>query len=159
MERRETRMRESFQQEMQALRNQVAQVRQEVVGIANGAGAQIAQEAKQAVAPVVAQYERAASAASAQVQGAGRTVWMWFAAAGAILLLVVVVGWAVLGYYRRELAAVQQELQRHQDAIPVLQAYAASDATLCGGRLCVNADLKSPAVGDKQQYRQARPRP
>ncbi|WP_230079400.1 hypothetical protein [Xanthomonas oryzae] len=48
---------------------------------------------------------------------------MWFAAAAAILLLVLSVGWAVLGYFRRELSTVKEELQRYENAIPVLQAY------------------------------------
>ncbi|AOL21727.1 hypothetical protein BGK55_15150 [Xanthomonas citri pv. malvacearum] len=83
---------------------------------------------------------------------------MWFAAAGAILLLVLLVGWTVLGYYRRELAAVKDELGRYENAIPVLQAYYASDAAICGGRVCVNVDPNGQRAGDKRQYRQAKPR-
>lgn len=59
------------------------------------------------------------SATSAQLQKANKTVWIWFGAAGAILLLVLLVGWAVLGYYRRELASTKAELQRYENAVPI----------------------------------------
>ncbi|RMH94564.1 hypothetical protein EBB59_01720 [Lysobacter pythonis] len=84
---------------------------------------------------------------------------MWFAAAGTILLLVLLVGWAVLGYYHRELSAAKEELQRYENAIPILQAYYASDAVICGGRVCTNTDPNGQRTGDKRQYRQAKPRP
>ena len=84
---------------------------------------------------------------------------MWFAAAAAILLLVLLVGWAVLGYYRRELADVKEQLERYDNAIPVLQAYYASDAVICGNRVCTNVDPNGQRAGDKRQYRQAKPRP
>ncbi|MFC7519850.1 hypothetical protein ACFQS6_05605 [Xanthomonas populi] len=83
--------------------------------------AQIATEAKDAVSPVAREYDRAVSATSAHLQGASKTVWIWFAAAAAILFLLLFIGWAVLGYYRRELSIVQAELQRYESAIPVLQ--------------------------------------
>ncbi|QBG86809.1 hypothetical protein EYC54_02325 [Xanthomonas oryzae] len=84
---------------------------------------------------------------------------MWFAAAAAILLLVLFVGWAVLGYFRRELSTVKKELQRYENAMRVLQAYSASDAVICDGRVCVNVDPNGQRTGDKHQYRQAKPRP
>ncbi|PPU93400.1 hypothetical protein XpopCFBP1817_11030 [Xanthomonas populi] len=83
---------------------------------------------------------------------------MWFAAAAAILFLLLFIGWAVLGYYRRELSIVQAELQRYESAIPVLQAYYPSDAVICGGRGCANVDPNGKRTGDKRQYRQAKPR-
>lgn len=158
-EQREMRMQAAFDQRMQALQSEVAQVHRRVDGIVGGASSQIAREAKDAVTPVAAQYDRAVSATSAQLQKANKTVWMWFGAAGAILLLVLLVGWAMLGYYRRELIALKDELQRYEDAIPVLQAYSASDAVICGGRICSNDDPNGQRVGDKRQYRQAKPRP
>ncbi|TDK20364.1 hypothetical protein E2F46_16090 [Luteimonas aestuarii] len=84
---------------------------------------------------------------------------MWFGAAATTLLLTLLVAWAVLGYYRRELASAQDALQRYEDAIPVVQAFHASDAVICGGRICTNADPAGQQAGDRQQYRQARPRP
>lgn len=157
-EQREARMQAAFDQRMQALQGEVAQVHRRVDGIVGGASSQIAKEAKDAVAPVAARYDRDVSATSAQLQKANRTVWMWFGAASAILLLVLLVGWAVLGYYRRELSTVKEELQRYENAIPVLQAYYASDAVICGGRVCTNVDPDGQRTGDKRQYRQAKPR-
>ena len=123
MAQREAQMSASFSQQIQSLQQQVSQFRHEVAGIVSGASARIATEAKEAVFPVASEYDRAVSAASAQLHGAGKTVWMWFAAAAAILLLGLLVGWVVLGYYRRELSTVKEELQRYEDAIPVLEAY------------------------------------
>lgn len=159
MVQREARMSASFDQQVQSLRQEVSRFRHDIAGIVGGAGTQIAKEARDAVSPVAAEYERAVSATSAQLHGAGRTVWMWFCAAGATLLLALLVGWAVLGYYRRELAGAKEELQRYEDAIPVVQAFHASDAVICGGRICANADPDGQRTGDKRQYRQARPRP
>ena len=159
MAQREARMSASFSQQIQSLQQQVGQFRQEVKGIVSGASAQIATEAKDAVSPVAREYDRAVSATSAHLHGASRTVWMWFAAAAAILLLVLLVGWAVLGYYRRELADVKEQLERYDNAIPVLQAYYASDAVICGNRVCTNVDPNGQRAGDKRQYRLAKPRP
>lgn len=158
MAQREARMGAAFSQQIQSLQQQVGQFRQEVQGIVSGASAQIATQAKDAVSPVAREYDRAVSATSARLHGVSRTVWMWFGAAGATLLLVLLVGWAVLGYYRRELAAVQEELGRYESAIPVLQAYYASDAVICGGRVCIQVDPDGQRAGDKHQYRQAKPR-
>lgn len=159
MAQRESRMNASFSQQIQSLQQQVGQFRQEVKGIVSGASAQIAAEAKDAVSPVAREYDRAVSATSAHLHGASKAVWMWFGAAGAILLLVILVGWAVLGYYRRELAAAKDELQRYENAVPVVQAFYASDAMLCGDRVCVNVDPNGQRTGDQRQYRQAKPRP
>jgi len=126
------------------------------------AGTRIAKEAKEAVTPVTpvaAEYDRAVSATSAHLREASRTVWLWFGIAGATLLLVLLVGWAVLGYYRRELAAAKDELQRYGNAMPVVRAFYASDAVLCGDRICVNIDPNCQKQGDDRQYRQAKPRP
>lgn len=159
MAQRETRMGASFNEQLQSLRQEVHQFRRDIAGIVGGASAQIAKEAKEAVSPVAAEYGRAVSATSAHLQGANRTVWVWFAAAGSILLLVLLVGWAVLGYYRRELAQTQDELARYENAVPVVQAFFASDAVVCDGRICVNIDPDERPRGDRTQYRQARPRP
>ena len=159
MAQREARMSASFSQQIQALQQQVGQFRQEVKGIVSGASAQIATEAKDAVSPVAREYGRAVSATSAHLHEASKTVWMWFGAAGAILVLVLLVGWAVLGYYRRELAAVKDELQRYENAVPVVQAFYASDAVVCGDRVCVNVDANGQRAGAQRQYRQAKPRP
>lgn len=158
-EEREIRMQTSFDRRMQTLQGEVAQAHHKVDGIVGGASSQIAKEAKNAMASVAAQYDRDVSATSAQLQNANRTVLAWFFAAGSILLLVLLVGWAVLGYYRRELAATKDELERYESAIPVLRAYYASDASICGDRICVNIDPSARRQGNKSQYRQARARP
>lgn len=159
MAQRETRMTASFNQQIQSLQQQAGQFRHQVEGIVSGASTQIAKEVKDAVSPVAAEYDRAVSATSAQLQGANKTVWLWFGTAGVTLMLVVLVGWAVLGYYRRELGTAQEQLQRYENAIPIVQAFHASDAVVCGGRICSNHDPKGQRAGDRQQYRQARPRP
>ncbi|AOD16712.1 hypothetical protein JM951_14225 [Xanthomonas fragariae] len=84
---------------------------------------------------------------------------MWFGAASSILILVMLIGWRLLGYYGRELSAAKEELQRYEKAVPIVQAFYASDAVICGGRICSNDDPKGEQAGDKRQYRQAKPRP
>ncbi|PZO62621.1 MAG: hypothetical protein DI635_11355 [Pseudoxanthomonas suwonensis] len=86
-------------------------------------------------------------------------MWTWYAGLAVLALLLAAVAWAVLGYYRRELRTVKDELGRYENAIPVLQAYYASDVAICGGRVCVNVDPDGQRAGDRQQYRQARQRP
>ena len=115
-------------------------------------------QAQSALAPAAIRYDRAVESACMKLQAAQRTVSVAFALAGSSLLLFLILGWLLLGYYRRELQTVQSELQRHEQAIPILQAYAASDAMLCDGHLCVNTDATAPARGDKRQYRPAKPR-
>jgi hypothetical protein len=158
MEQRETRMRETVDGEFLALRNEVAKVRGEVASIVHRASTQIAEEAKHAIAPATAGYDRAVSAASARLHNASRTVWLWFASGGAVLLLSLAVGWMVVGFYRHELADASEQLQSHKDALPVLQAFYASDAIVCGDRVCINSDASSQRFGDRRQYHQARPR-
>jgi hypothetical protein len=159
MTQRETRMNASFNEQVQSLRQEANQFRHDISNIVDGAGTQIAKEAKAAVSPVAAEYSHAVSIASARLQGANKMVWLWFGAASSILLIVLLVGWAVLDYYRRELATTKEELQRYENAVPVVQAFVASDAVVCDGRICVNVDPSGQAQGDKKQYRQAKPRP
>ncbi|MCF7222575.1 hypothetical protein [Marilutibacter chinensis] len=158
MTQREARMSASFNEQMQSLREEVGRFRSDIAGIVGGAGTQIAKEAKDAVSPVATEYGRAVSATSAHLRGASRTVWLWYGAAGSILLLVLLVAWAVLGHYRGELAAVQDELRRYENAVPVVQAFYASDAILCDGLICANADPDAKPQGDRRQYRRAKPR-
>ena len=67
-EQREARMQAAFDQRMQALQSEVAQVHHRVDGIVGGASSQIAKEAKDAVAPVAARYDHDVSVTSAQLQ-------------------------------------------------------------------------------------------
>jgi hypothetical protein len=155
-EQREASMQCLVNQNMQALQDGVSQVSRQIKTLVDGAAIQIADDARKTLSPIATGFGHDVSA---RLHAMRRTLSFWCVAAGAILLLTLLCGWIVLGHYRRELAVVREELQRHEDAIPVLQAYAASDATLCGGRICVNIDTESRRLGDRRQYRQARPRP
>ncbi|WP_241235360.1 hypothetical protein [Xanthomonas euvesicatoria] len=158
MVQREQNIRAAFNQELQSLRSEVSATRREVASIASGAGAKIGQDAQQALAQVAVKHDRNVSEVDAKVQSVAKTAWLLHGTAGAILLLLLLVGWAVLGYYRRELAATKGELQRYENAVPVVQAFYASDAIVCGDRICVNVDPNGQRQGDKHQYRQAKPR-
>jgi hypothetical protein len=158
MDQRETRMHETIGKELQSLRNEVTHVRGEVATIVRGASTQIAEEAKQAVSPVADRYNRDVTATSAQLHSANKTVQIWFAAGCAVLLLALVVGWMVLGYYRDQLTDTRQQLQNYKDATLVVQAFYASDATICNDRLCVNVDPNGQRFGDKHQYHLVKPR-
>lgn len=136
LEQRDRQMADRFQQQMQAMPEQ----------------------AQLALAPATVKYVSAIERACARLNTAQRTFSITFTLAGGTLLLFLLVGWLMLGYYQRELHTLQTELQRHEQAIPILQAYAASDAMLCDGYLCMNADPSAPARGEKRQYRRAKPR-
>jgi hypothetical protein len=159
MEQRELQLRSSIDQHLRSLRDELKQMQQRVDHVMGAAGEKIAQEAKHAVAPASAEYGRAVAAVTSRLQGVNKMVWGWFGAAGAVVLVSLVTGWVVLGYYRRELASLKEELRRYESAVPVVQAFYASDAVMCGGRICVNVDAKGQRLGDKRQYRQAKPRP
>ena len=156
---REARMGAAFDARMQAIGQEVSQVRTEILGLVDGAGARIAREARDAVSPVASEYGRAVSATSAHLQGASRLVGLWLGATGIALLLALLVGWAVLGYYRRELAQTRADLARHENALPVMQAFAASDAFVCNGRICIRPDPAITLSGKRKHYRSARTRP
>lgn len=158
MAQREARMSATINEHVQSLRQDAGQFRRDVAAIVEGAGTRIAQEARETVSPVAAEYGQAVSALSAQLRGTGQVVRIWMGASAAILLLVLVVAWTVLGHYRRELAATKEELQRYEDALPVLEAFYASDAVICGGVICARVDLKGRRAGDKGEYLAAKPR-
>lgn len=157
-EQREAHMQATFEQRMQALQSEVAQMHQRVDGITQHASAQIAKQAKEAIAPVTADYGRRVATTSADLRQAGRMVWLWLGTAATILVLVLLVAWSMLGYYRRELAASKIELQRYENAVPIVKAFYASDAVLCGDRFCANVDPRGPKTGDQGQYRPVKPR-
>lgn len=158
MDQRETRMRETVAKELQSMRHEVARAREDVATIVRGASSQIANEARQALAPVAAQYEHAVTKTSSQLHSAGSVVWIWFATSVSLLLLVLLVGWSVLSYYHRELTDTKAQLQNYKDAVPVVQAFYASDAMICNGRLCVNTDTTGQRFGEKRQYHPVKPR-
>ena len=155
---REARMSAAISEQVQSLRLETGAFRRELVAMVEGAGAHIAQDAREAISPVAAEYGQAVSVASGQLRSVGRTAWLWLGTVGVTLLLVLFVAWAVLGYYRRELVATKEELQRYEDAVPVVQAFYGSDAVICGNVICTQVDPGAPAVGDKGQYRAAKAR-
>jgi hypothetical protein len=155
-EQREASMRSMVGQSVQALQDEVSHLGSQVKDIVDGAAASIADDAKKTLSPIATGFGHDVST---RLQAMRKTLSAWGAAGGAILVLTLLCGWLALGHYRQELAAVREELRRHEDAIPVLRAYAASDATLCGGLICVNINTESRRLGDRRQYRQARPRP
>ena len=150
---REARMSAAISEQVQSLRQETGTFRRELVAMVEGAGVRIAQDTCEAMSPVAAEYGQAASVASGQLRSVGRTAWLWLGIVGVTLLLALFVAWAVLGYYRRELAATKEELQRHEDAVPVVQAFYASDAVICGDVICANVDPTGQRVGEKGQYR------
>lgn len=159
MAQRESNAHPAMEQASRVLRDTVAQMRQDVAAISQDASARMGHEAQQAVAPAAQHIERAVQVASDRLQSVNRTVWMWFAAAACLLMLIVLLGWMALGYYRSELDNAQAELARHESALTVVQAFYRSDAVLCGDRICVNIEPKAQRVGDNGQYRLARERP
>jgi hypothetical protein len=156
LEQHEASIQSVVNQNMQVLLERVGYLGDRVKSIADGAATKIVDDAKKTLSPIATDFGRDVSA---RLHAVRRTFSILCTAAGASVMLTLLCGWLVLGYYRQELATVREDLRRHNDAIPVLEAYAASDATLCGGRICVNIDTESLRLGDGRQYRRARPRP
>lgn len=157
-EQREARMHGAMEQRLGALQDVVSRLPQKMDAIAGGASARIAGEAKAAIVPVAAVYERAVADTSRQLRMAGRTVWTWYIGLAALAGLFLASGWGLLGYYGRELAQAKDQLARHENAIQIAQAFHASDAVVCDGRLCVNVDPKARPQGPRRQYRPAKSR-
>lgn len=157
-EQREARMQATFQQCVQSLQAEMDTLNRSVEALVSDATTRIASDAKDAVGPVTTQYVRDLAAASLMLRRNGATLWMWTAAAGGLLTLTMVIGWAVLASYRSELASTKQALQRYDDALPVLQAYYASDASICDGRVCVNPEPATARSGGGKSYRRAKSR-
>jgi hypothetical protein len=158
-EQRESGMRSAFDKSVATLRDEVTQLHQRVDYIVSTANERITEEARAAMAPVTARYSQAVSTVSKQLHGASKTVWTWYAGLAILTVLVLAVGWGVLGYFRHELASAKQEYERYANAASIVQAFYASDAVICGGRICSNDDPTGQRAGDKRQYRQAKPRP
>lgn len=155
-EQREVSLQTSIDQHMRTLQDRVTRVGHQIETIVSSATSKVADDAQKTFAPIAASFNRDASA---RLHAISRTLSLWCGAAVLIVVLTLLCGWTVLSHYRHELAATREELQRHEDAIPVLQAYAASDATVCGGRICVNIEAETARLSDKHKYRRARPRP
>ncbi|WP_347484323.1 hypothetical protein ABFV80_002066 [Vandammella animalimorsus] len=143
---------QALRHETHTLRQESNRFRQDVQHIVDGAGAGIKQAAEQSLQPVSKDYRDNVAALARHVGKANTMVMTWLAAGVTVLLLGVLVLWGVLTYYRREAAAEQAKLQNYENATQVLEAYNASDATVCGGLLCVKPGNRH---GD---YRQAKPR-
>lgn len=131
---------------MASLRERVELADKRVNEIVSSAAVRIDEEANNVLRPLTSQYGRDISAMSIQLRRASRIAWSWACAAGSLSLLLALAGWASLNHYRREIATARSELDRYDAAIPVLQAYYVSDATLCG---TASASMWTPRVYGK----------
>ncbi|MGY1531270.1 hypothetical protein [Luteimonas sp. A649] len=156
IEQRDAVLRTAVDGNLQTLQDAAARLHQQLNAIVSGAQTRITDEARAALLPVAAEYGSVMSSAATQLHSASRTVWTWYAGLVGVGLLLAVVGWGVLGYYQRELTRAKDELVRYENAIPVVRAFHASDAIVCGDRICVNVDTRAGRQGDRQQYVRAR---
>lgn len=145
-------IRGALQQEAEAMGESGRRFREDIAGITGQAAGRIAQEAEDALKPQLREHAQALTSLRAQIERMGRTARAWTFASLATLGLTVVVALLLLGHVRRELATAKAEVQRYDDAIPVLRAFYASDALICGDRMCVNVDTSGPRSGDRKQY-------
>lgn len=158
MEQRENQLHASLQQHGQAAHAELQQLQHRLLAIVGSAQASISEQASAAMAPAASEYRRVVAEAENQLRRTSRVVWGWYITLTALALLLATIGWGVLGYYQRELAAARDALARHDNALPVLQAFQASDASLCDGHLCIRADATAPRYGDNKQYVRAKAR-
>lgn len=151
--------RAAIQRDADALRASAAEFREQIGRMTGQAISRVAEEARQAISPEVLAHGRAVTAMTAQVERASRAARAWTIASIATLGLTVVAAFMVVGYSNRQLTDLKGELHRYEDAVPVLQAFYASDARVCDGRICVNVDPEGARLGDQKQYVPARLQP
>lgn len=145
-------IRDTLQRDVEAMRESGHRFREDVAHVTVQAAERIARDAEDALKPQLRDHAEALTLLRAQVEAMGRTARTWTLASMATLGLTVVVALLVLGHVRRELATAKAEVQRYDDAIPVLRAFYASDALICGDRMCVNVDTRGPRSGEREQY-------
>ena len=143
---------QALRHETRTLRQESNRFRQDVQQIVDGAGVGIKQAAEESLQPVSKDCRDTAATLAGHVDKANNVMMTWLVAGVTVLLLGIFVLWGVLTYYRREVAAERAELHNYENANQVLEAYNASDATVCGGLLCVKPGNRH---GD---YRQVKPR-
>lgn len=158
MEQREAQLHASLDNKAQSAHSELQQLQHRLAAIAGNAQAAISQQATAAIAPVSAQCNRAVTDLTGQLRCASRIVWGWYMGLLGLGLLLGLLAWGVLGYYQRELDTARQTLAQHDNALPVLQAFQASDASLCDGHLCIHADTTAPRYGQNKQYVRAKAR-
>lgn len=147
-----------LEHDVQARAHSEQRFRNDVLRITGQAAERIASEASGALKPRLEEHSHALAVLRVQVERMGRTARAWTLASLATLGLTLVASLLVLGYVRRELATARAQVQRYDDAIPVLRAFHASDAVVCGDRLCVNVDTRGPRSGERRQYLPAQDR-
>ena len=158
-EQRESRMQSAFDKSMATLRNEVTELHRRIDHIVSTANTRITEEARDAMAPATAKYGETVSTVSKQLHNVSKTVWAWYGGLAILAVLFLAISWGVLGYFRHELALAKEGYQRYDNAATIVQAFYASDAVICGGRICSNEDPNGQHAGDKLQYRQAKLRP
>ena len=145
-------VRGALRQDVEAMKESAHRLGEDVAHITGQAAERIARDAEDVLRPQLREHAQALASLRAQVEAMGKTARTWTFASMATLGLTVMVALLVLGHARRELAAARAEVQRYDDAIPVLRAFYASDALICGDRMCVNVDTRGPRSGDRKQY-------
>lgn len=155
MEQRETQLHASLNDKAQSAHSELQHLQHRLAAIAGNAQSDISQQVAAAIAPASRQYGQAVADISRQLRHASRIVWGWYLG---LLGLALLLGWGVLGYYQRELASARYALAQHDNALQVLQAFQASDASLCDGHLCINVDTASTRYGENNQYVRAKAR-
>ena len=158
MEQRESQLHASLQNKAQAAHNELQQLQHRLASCVGDTQSAISQQAAAVMAPVAIECKQAVADVTTQLRQAGRIVLGWYLALAGLALILVMLGGGVLGYYQRELATARDALARHDNALPVLQAFQASDASLCDGHLCIHADATAPRYGQNKQYIRAKAR-
>lgn len=158
MEQRESQLHASLQNTAQSAHNELQQLQHRLANCVGNTQNAISQQAAAVMAPVTTECSRTVADMTTQLRKASRIVWAWYLALAGLALILAMLGGGVLGYYQRELAAARDALAQHDNALPVLQAYQASDASLCDGHLCIHADATAPRYGQNKQYIRAKAR-
>lgn len=152
MEQRETQLHASLENKAQAAHCELQLLQHHLAALVGSAQDAISEQAGAAMAPVAMECKRAVADVTTRLRQSSRIVWGWYLALAGLALLLILLGAGVLGYYQRELDAARAALARHDNALPVLQAFQASDASLCDGHLCIRVDPAAQRYGQDKQY-------
>ena len=90
-------------------------------------------ETKRVLPPLVQEYDRIVSPVFEKVKQTHRTVNFWIMGIVGVFIALGIMSWFLVWQYKNE-------FMRYHNAVEVMRAWNASDATVCDGRICIKTE-------------------
>ena len=90
-------------------------------------------ETKRVLPPLVQEYNRIVSPVFDKVKQTHRTVNFWIMGIVGVFIALGIMSWLLVWQYKNE-------FMRYHNAVEIMRAWNASDATVCDGRICVKGE-------------------